>query len=574
MKNMKKIIFFVATALLCMSCENFLDTENLTKKDTTNFPKSAEDADQMVTGIYATLSMAISDPHFTPFFVGELASDERFGGGGENDKHFMALDHLMNVGPDMLNNFWSTRYKGLFRANQALETLDNCEVDEATLNKYKGETHFLRGYFLSELAGQFGEVPLVLSTVPVNIPRTDVHLVYGQIAYDLKKAIELLPSGKYNTVVSGHATKWAAQALMARVFLFYTGFYNKTEMPLGDGTGEANSGAITKQEVISWIDDCVANSGHNLVDDYRRLWAYSNEYTAKEYEYVKDLSESGKTWVLDGNGNSEHVFVVKCSKMAEWGTITGYSNQYLIFFGMRADNGGEDTFPFGVGWGAGPVNPTLWNEWKAAEPNDIRREASILDLEKETKKFIYGADKQMEEAGFWQKKFLAIRAHDGDGNLRNTFSSLIWNSDDDFQLRHLQDHIVIRYADVLLMQSELKENADGMNKVRARVSLPPKSYSLDAIKNERRFELAFEGVRWSDIRRWGIADQVLGKQVGVPIYNRGILTTMKNFGSGYSARYKETQGFFPIPQTQIDLSDGVLTQTPGWGSAAQEFTGW
>lgn len=570
---MKNIAYIAATALLCMSCESFLDTDNLTKKDTTNFPQTAADADNMVTGAYATLSMAISSPQTTYFYAAELASDDRFGGGGENDKHMMAIDHLMNVGPDAYKDFWDARYKGIFRANMALATLDNCDVNENTLNRYKGESHFLRAFFYHELAEMFGEVPLVVSTDALNLPRAEADLVYGQIFYDLKQAISLLPATKYNTVESGHATKWAAEALMARVYLFYTGFYGKSEAPLGDGTG-ANVGTVTKSEVVAWIDDCIANSGHDLVDDYRRLWTYSNPHTAPDYEYVKDLSESGKTWIVDGAENPEHVFVVKCSNQASWSTITGFSNQYLIHFGLRADNGGEGTFPFGVGWGAGPVNPTLWTDWQQAEPNDIRRKASIYNVGDEATNYIQGADKQMEDGGFWQKKFSTIRAYDSDGKLRNSFSSLMWVNDDDFQLRHVQDHLVIRFADVLLMQSELKEDASGINRVRARVGLPEVGYSFDVLKKERRFELAFEGRRWADIRRWGEAATLLEKQVGVNIYNRGLPTVMKNFGTGYASRYNETQGFFPIPQSEIDLSDGVLVQTPGWGTAAQEFPGW
>ncbi|MDR3252191.1 MAG: RagB/SusD family nutrient uptake outer membrane protein [Tannerella sp.] len=571
---MKKIVLIIAVLGILVSCDDFLDTENLTKKDTTNFPITSADADNMITGIYATLSMAISDPQNTYLYAAELASDERLGGGGENDKQFMAMDHLMNVGPDQYKTFWDARYKGVFRANMALQTLDNCEVDEATLNRYKGEAYYLRAFFLHELAEMFGEIPLVIKTDPVNVPRTNIDLVYGQIAYDLKEAINLLPSNKYNSLPSGHATKWAAEALMARIFLFYTGFYGKADLPLGDGTGEANAGAITKSEVTGWIDDCVANSGHDLLDDFRRLWPYSNPYTAAEYDYVKDLSASGNTWVPDGAGNTEHVFAVKASNMADWGTIIGFSNQYILHFGLRADNGSEDTFPFGVGWGAGPVNSTLWTEWQRAEPNDMRRKASILDVEDECKNFIYGADKQMEETGFWQKKYICIRAHDSEGTLKNSFSSLMWTNNDNFQLRQVQDLIVIRFADALLMQSELKENADGINKVRARAKLPAVTYSLDALKRERRFELAFEGRRWADIRRWGEAPALLEKQAGINIYNRGLPDIMKNFGTGYGARYNETNGFFPIPTSEINLSDGVLEQTKGWGTAAQEFTGW
>lgn len=571
---MKKILYIVIVALMCMSCEDFLDVKNLRDKDTTNFPASAEDAEQMITGIYASLNTAISDVPSHYYFVSELASDERLGGGGENDKVFQGIDKLMNVGPDWTGPFWNARYRGIYRANMALETLDNCDVTETTLNQFKGEAHFLRGYFYAELAEMFGTVPLRIATASENKPRTDIDLIYGQIAYDLKNAIEKLPAEKYNTVLSGHATKWAAEALMARVFLFYTGFYNKTELPLGDGSGESNVGTVAKADVTKWIDDCVQNSGHGLVDDFRQLWAYSNEYTAKEYDFVSDLAAKNMFWVKDGSGNKEHVFVVKCSKMAGWdsnSTQLGYSNQFVLFFGLRADNGGENTFPFGVGWGAGGVSPQLWNDWPDDDP---RKAASILNVNTDVTKFILGADKQVEETGYWQKKLLAIRAHDEDGALRNSFTSLIWESDDNFQLQQLQDQIIIRFADVLLMQSELKENADGINQVRARAGLSSIAYSLDNLKKERRFELAFEGRRWADIRRWRIAEASLDKQKGVAVWTRGNADTMKDFGGGYSKRYQETQGFFPIPVAQISISGDVLEQTPGWGNVSNEFQGW
>lgn len=68
---------------------------------------------------------------------------------------------------------------------------------------------------------------------------------------------------------------------MARVFLFYTGFYNKTELPLAGG------GSITKSQVVAWLDDCIANSGHDLVPDYRNLWPYTNEFTVEHYHYTQ-----------------------------------------------------------------------------------------------------------------------------------------------------------------------------------------------------------------------------------------------------------------------------------------------
>jgi len=333
----------------------------------------------------------------------------------------------------------------------------------------------------------------------------------------------------------------------------------------------ANEGAaISKSQVIAWIDDCVNNSGHGLVSDFRNLWPYSNEITKEDYPYAQT---NNLKWEEDGN--RETVFAVKFGTSVDWNTNfqLGYSNQYVLHFGLRSNNGGEDTFPFGQGWGAGPVNSRLWNEWRQAEPNDIRRTGSILNVETDVESYIYGADAQMEETGFWQKKYMPIRAYDGD-NLVSSYTVIKDGGPADMQISHTQDLVLIRFADVLLMQSELKEDATGMNLVRARVDLPAVPYSLAALKRERRFELAFEGLRYFDLMRWGDAADALAAQEGVAIKNKGVDTEMRGFGGGYRARYEATGGFWPIPEAQIQLSEGVLVQNEGWGTPAAEFTGW
>ena len=134
----------------------------------------------------------------------------------------------------------------------------------------------------------------------------------------------------------------------------------------------------------------------------------------------------------------------------------------------------------------------------------------------------------------------------------------------------------MRFADVLLMQSELKQEPTGLNRVRARSHLAPVAYSLDAIKNERRFELAFEALRWFDLLRWSgpsldEAANALNKQTGFTLINAATEVPMVNYD--YGKRLKETQGYWPIPQYEIDLSNGVLEQNPGWNPAAQ-FRDW
>jgi hypothetical protein len=145
----------------------------------------------------------------------------------------------------------------------------------------------------------------------------------------------------------------------------------------------------------------------------------------------------------------------------------------------------------------------------------------------------------------------------------------------DYQVSHCQSLPLIRYADVLLMRSELYQDASkGMDQVRARAGLEPVSYSLKALQNERRWELAFEGYRWDDMRRWGIAEECLAKQLGGKIYNDGHETVMKEQGDGYVNRFKATNGYYRIPQAQVDLSNGSIKQNAGWDGTTGYYSQW
>ena len=98
------------------------------------------------------------------------------------------------------------------------------------------------------------------------------------------------------------------------------------------------------------------------------------------------------------------------------------------------------------------------------------------------------------------------------------------------------------------------------------------SYSLASLQNERRWELACEGIRWNDIRRWHIAQVALAKQENQPVYYCGSPATNSAHNGGYVARYNATAGFQKMPETQVAL--GTVVQNDGWTSADAEYTGW
>lgn len=565
----KHICAALIAALTLSSCENFLDTENFTQKTTGNFPTTSADIDMMLAGIYSTLNHVNQHNTVNIFYVAEAASDDRFGGGGSADKVFQMTDKLLNVGVDAFLPFWERSYQGIYRANMMLEFVDQITdwASEDAKKQAVGEAKFMRALLYYQMVQMFGELPMPLTSKAENLPKSSAEQIYTQIASDLKDCIDTMPDKKFDPAFSGHATKYIAEAYMARVFLFYTGYYGKESLPLAEGK------SISKDQVINWLEDCKDNGGYGLVNDFRELWPYTNPHTIKDYPYTKGqkaIDGSELAWETDVN--KEVLFATKYNVYANWGEAVSLANMFPLFYGIR----GADLFPYGQGWGCGTVTPNLYNDWVADEPNDPRIKASILVMDDPDEGLDYTPDVSkdlIEYTGYHQKKYMSITAKQEGGSLV-LYSYLMYGAQNQNQLGQTQDLIMMRYADVLLMHSELTETSDGINEVRSRVGLTPVAYSAENLKKERRHELAFEGLRWFDLMRWGDVVPALQKQIGTPISNLGKDLTMKEFGGGFAKRYQETGGFWPIPKSQLDLSNGVLTQNKGWGTPESEFLGW
>ena len=577
---MKKIIYVIVVALalpVFSGCEDFLDTKSYTSKDSESFPKNPGDAAQMLTGVYAMFNQM--GPWADYMFLAEFFCDDRFGGGGANDKSWHALSHLMYANPDEFAGFWDTRYRAIARANEFLDAMERMDDFDGKKQKV-GEAKFLRAHWYFELVQILGDVPLVLAApksadeAKQSPPQVAQEEIYKQIATDLWEAYSEMSPVLYRTFPSGTATKWAAAGLLARVYLFYTGFYNKTDLP-------REGGSVTSAQVVAALETVMNNSGHGLLSDYRLLWTYSNSASAKDYPFVKDLASKGLDY-REGSENQEAIFVTKFTNQGQWwpGGLVNYSNQMPTCYGLRDQKNYPSFFPFTQGWGAGPVNTKLWEQWIADEPDDIRRKGSIYSIAEESlnpSDWVIGGDSQMEETGLWSKKMLPVGAYDGDKLLSSFMShpDFLNSPRNDFQLEHGTDIIRLRFADILLMHSELTGTASGLNAVRARAGLPPVAYSAEAIQKERHYELAFEGLRWGDIRRWGIAERELDKIYGVPIHNNKVKTTMKpQSPGGVAQRYKDTRGFFHIPLREMDLSNGAYKQNPGWDTPSANFIQW
>ncbi|MBO7366047.1 MAG: RagB/SusD family nutrient uptake outer membrane protein [Bacteroidales bacterium] len=559
-----KRLSYIAISLLFLvftGCEGFLDTDNLVKKDTKNFPITEVDAEQAITAMYAVMNNGLTDPESDPFFVFELAGDDRLGGGSQSNVGSQSLDRLMNWEQDAFDRFWETRYKGIFAANTFLSSVDNIKgwSNENVKNRTMAETYFLRGFYFFQLAQVFGHVPIRLGIEKESLTMAEPEDIYAQIASDLKTAINLFPSVKYPECGIGHASKWVAEGIMARVWMFYTGYYKKDALPLVDG------GSVTKDEVIAWIEDCIKNSGHDLLPDQRSLWPYTNPYTVPDYPYA---SENGLEWATDEN--VESMFAVKFSNKGSFDDQQLRHNRVVEFFNPR--KAGATSFPFNAtGYSNGPVCSALWLDWDA-DPDyagDYRRVGSIIDRAAEIPDYAGDTSKEVENTGLLSKKYIGVGAK-ADGKTYESYA-FMYGGENNKQTGLTQALIWLRFADVLLMHAELTDGKviyngkNGLNAVRERAGLPDVAYSLEALKKERRYELCFEALRWNDLRRWGDVEVIVSNQEGNAILNQG---KEGNYAWSkaypFMTRYQQTGGFFKIPEGEIIRTNGELVQNPGW----------
>lgn len=597
---MKKLYFAaVAAGLLALSaCDDMLDTTNYEKKDTGNFPKSQEDAEQAVNSAYNALWLTCSaEAEEHSMFIHMIASDDMFGGGSTSNTGSQGIDRLMWDETDGMDDSWNNLFTGLFRSNYALEAIpamDESVFDSADDRNYLiGQAYFLRAWYLWDLTQTFETFPLLTATATVNNPRTDVETIYKQIAGDLTQAITLMPAKFGYTKADGlcgRATKYAAEGLLGRIWLFYTGFYGKTDL-----------NGISKNQIISYLEDVRDNSGFGLESDPREIWPYTNEYSsgfAYNTDFDTYVSRNNLHWV--GNHSKETIWAVHFSQVYyNTSNRTGY-NRIGEWMGLRnpSSSPNADCYPYGIGYTNGTVNTKMVEEW-ASDPdygfNDIRLWGSIYGVDNAAEYFGTGGtegtwledqpvelathkgndSKEVEKTMFHNKKYCVSVAYDGAEKktlYKNFFYAIPgFSGSNSNQYDNRNDLILLRYADVLLMIDELKESVDGMNQLRARAGLQPyASYSFERLQKERRYELCFEGLRFNDLRRWypERAGEIISQnQCGAFIEYRGKKMAggyAENKDNGMAKRYKETRGFWRIPNTQINLSEGVLTQTPGW----------
>ena len=530
MKNIKITIlaFLLLTAGACK--KSFLDTEDVTTATEQNFYKTTDDAFKALVGCYDGLQRVWTDGIALPV-AAEVMADNTFGGTGNSDGFgYQMMDEFdKSRSPsdqNMFNANWILYYKALYRCNMLLGKMDQVEwKGQETLRKtYESEARFLRAYLYFDLVRLWGNIPLITVPTTENVPQASPDDVYKLIAEDLEFAAQNLPATSYSSqapATFGRVTKWAAEALIGRVFLYYTGYYNETDL----------AGVVTKAEATSYLEDVITNGGFGLVENFANLWP-----AASIDDYV-------------GEDNKETLFAIKYTFTSDYdGNADG--NHWLVMFGLRE----QTTPPYGNGWGGGTVNPKLWNAYTTT---DSRRAASIISIADEGIEFTM-KNNQREYTGYYTKKYTPTSDENGNSEAVN-------NGGVNFMIGQFQDYVSIRYADVLLMAAELgAANAqtyfDDVRKRAYGTNFSALPVTPDNIIKERRLEFALEGIRYWDLLRQGIDKAAAAIAENTTLQNGGV-NTPKTIAA---AKIIETKGLQQIPYTQITLSSGVLKQNAGW----------
>lgn len=514
---MKFLFKYIFIGILFVSCsDDFLDRQPLDQVVSTNFYQSEDDATQALVAIYDALGyQSTPNVSWAPYLtMSDILSDDAYAGGGDaNDGQ--NEDELNNFNIPTTNtivhSIWLKNYTGINRANIYLDKISDIEGSDAFKSRTIAEAKFLRAYFYFELVRFFENIPLITFTISgpseYSQDQSGPKEVYDQIALDLVEAIADLPT-EIPFAESGRVSKWAASGLLGRVFLYYNGVYGANL----DAGGMVIDQAVT----VQYLDDLIANSGHDLLPEYDSIFRASYEFSVESvFEISHGDSPAWWDWeyVRGGEGN--------LAAQMQGPRVTGSDN-------------------WDRGWSFAVPSQKLVDDLQ----NDPRLSATILMQDDLDGNLVEG----YQHTGYFSNKYSSDAEH--------------WGTDGQFEHNRTSNYRVIRFSDVLLMAAELGsgQSQEYLDRVRSRVGLSSIPATVDNIYNERRLELSLEGLRYFDVLRRGInyANTEFTLQgVRGPNY----IGDQQIFDVSFNMN---TNGLLPIPQTEMDLAGGKFSQNAGY----------
>ena len=540
---MKSYISYIACAMAALSlssCNDWLtdDTPGTTKL--TEAFTSLDVAKETANAVYVPLMWEYSGTTYYPeWFIGDVVSDDALKGGQYLNDMAVVRDmenFKTNTNNEFLLCYYRAQWQGISRANLAIREIPQTRVNEGeeeTLDRLVGEAKFFRAYYYFRLCRMFGGMPLIDFVVDSSDKwhqtRSTQDETYAFIIKDLEDAEAVLPKkSAYKAEEAGRATKGAAQAMLLKANLYRAGFLAQA--------GKTTEAQEAYKQSVKWGKEIVTSQEYDLDNNY-----FTN-------------------FLLAGENDKESVFEIQYveDEMSDYGEGEGFTRGTftLILQRSRSKHFGQ------AGWGFDKPTENLYAEY---EPNDPRRDETIWrpqDGEMDTP-----AQETFLGDSLCSRKYAMYTdgvngacyklTHDTRGPLNNK---------------------QIRYADVLLMYAEACcETGDlttaklMLKRVRDRVGLAtsfPMNVTVQnkaatytdnqegirqAIRHERRVELAMEGHRWFDLCRWGIAKETMDKYLKTE--NAEVQAESAPFEKG-------KHELFPIPSKEIDITG--IAQNPGY----------
>ena len=541
--NIIKRIAFCTLSVVTLSfgmtgCKDYLTAQEPGVTMLADFFGSKEAAVQCVTGCYVPLMWEYNSTYYSEWFIGDIVSDDALKG-GQNTNDMSAAFDMENwqttPSNQILLDFYRAQYQGIARCNLALQNIPNMATDTAFTaslkNRLIGEAHFLRGYYYFRLLRVFGGVPMVTKVISSETeweqPRASVESMFAQIKSDFEQANKYLwKRSELEDAEVGRATKGAAQAMLLKVNLYEASPYWRSKV--------TQNATDLYQAAKAWGDSIIDSHEYMLVDsaDYQKMFALEGE---NGKESVFEIQYMEVPWGDYGEGN---------------GFTAGSFTQILV----RSRNSN-----IGGGWG---FNHPTWNLYNEFEAGDPRRDIAILrptSFENEVEETYLGSPLLNRKYGMYDNP------NEGGGMGK-------WGL---HASRGPLNNKQIRYADVLLMYAEACLGAgdngkaqDALNEVRTRMSMPTYpgySFSVNgivvaaptleqAIRHERRMELAMEGHRWFDLVRWG------NTKAHMDAYKATESVEAQNQMRTFIAGKHE---IFPLPAEEIELNP-ALTQNDNY----------
>lgn len=541
MKLLKKLLFLICLTSFIVSCE--LERNPLDQFSANTFWSSEENAMLALTGIYRTDAL-FNGPEYDPsdwwtyggLIFMEFATDNAYDRRGDNANFHRMTNGTLLPNNSNLSNYWKHSYKKIARANYFLEGIDKLNNSSQT-KRYKAEARFLRATQYFYLSQFWGDVPLVTKTLTQdeanNVPKESKSTIIDFIVNEFRDCANDLPRFKdLKADEAGRACKQAALAFLGRTFLAEKRYSEAIEV---------------YEEIIGY--------GDNEIDpDYKSIFLPSNENSSENIfsmQYIQDLA---------GNGMPQHAYPLKDGGWCLINICASLFEAYQFIDGSAFSYESPLYNPDNLGQNRDPrLDYTLYYNGAIFRGTPYYCHPDTVGHDQ-----IASSTSQTCKTGFLIRKYFD---ESYTGNI-NSYGGNI---------------PIIRYAEILLSYLEAKlENGEiisqtllneTINKVRGResVNMPPiietnPDKLRPLLRNERRVELAMEGIRYWDILRWGIAHEVLNGYVfGAPFPGSKRVSplpdgTVDKYGRWYVSKreFRKDQDYtWPIPQNEQNINPNL-----------------